>query len=122
MQYKNQKKLKNNLKQNKANKALEDAKAYTDANHIYTTGATVNAENNKVTIQFKDSSLNYEIDLTPIINKAVEEAVAKALEQAATNIQFSGVTSDSCYVTVDNNATPRTIKVDVYKIDNGMFS
>lgn len=106
----------------KANKALEDAKAYTDANHIYTTGATVNAENNKVTIQFRDSSLNYEIDLTPIINKAVEEAVAKALEQAATNIQFSGVTSDSCYVTVDNNATPRTIKVDVYKIDNGMFS
>ena len=106
----------------KANQALEDAKDYADANDKYTTGATVNADNYTVTIKFKDSSLDYTFDLTPIINKAVADAVKQAMEGAAQNIQYQGVQSDSCIVTVDNSATPRTIKVDVFQIDNGLFA
>lgn len=106
----------------KANKALEDAKAYADANDNYTTGATVNADTYTVTLKFKDSSLDFSFDLTPIINKAVADAVQQAIEGSAQNIQYQGVQSDSCIVTVDNSVSPRTIKVDVTTVDNGYFA
>lgn len=106
----------------KANQAEANAKAYSDANQIYTTGATVSADSTKITVMFKNAAHNYEIDLTPIIKKAVDEAVAAAVAQAKDAIKYVGLQSDSCNVTVDNDASPRTVKVDVYKIDNGMFA
>ena len=107
---------------NKANQALADAKQYTDNNHIYVTGVTASLDGYLLTFKFKDSSLNFQVDLTEMIQRAIAEAVSQAVTQASQGITYAGLDSDSCHVTVDNNAYPRTIKVDVYRIDNGLFA
>jgi hypothetical protein len=102
--------------------ALADAKAYTDAQHIYVTGASVNASSNVITLGFKNSTQTVNIDISSIIEAAVTKAVAQAVAQAKQEIQYTIVPTSSTSGTVDNSKSPREISIDVTNVNNGTYT
>lgn len=77
---------------------MADAKAYTDAQHIYVTGASVNASTNVITLGFQNSVQTVNIDISSIIEAAVTKAVTQAVAQAKQEIQYTIVPTSSTMV------------------------
>lgn len=100
-----------------ADQKYKDATAYTDSqvsgildsveNGYMPTGATVNADDNTLTILFGDEKRNFVIDLSPIINKALQQA------------KYTGIENENAIVHVDND--DMTISVDPKLVDGGTY-
>lgn len=101
--------------------ALADAKTYTDNQHIYVTGSSVNAATNIITLGLKNSTQSVNIDISSIINAAVTKAVAQAVAQAKQEIQYTVIPTSSTDGKVDNSKSPREITIDVTNVNNGVY-
>lgn len=102
-------------------KVLAQAKAYTDEQHIYVTGASVNPISNTITLGFKNSIQTVNIDLSQLINQAIETAVSQALERAKAEITYTVIPTSSTSGQVDNSTNPREIRIDVTNVNNGTY-
>lgn len=106
----------------KADIVKQEAIAYTDAQHKYVTGASVNAVTNTITLGIKNETQTVNIDISAIIEAAVAKAVAQAVEKAKTEIQYVVNPTSSTSGAVDNSQNPRVITIDVTNVNNGTYT
>ena len=102
-------------------KVLLEAKSYTDEQHIYVTGATVNGYTNTITLGFRNSVQTVNIDISQIINLAIENAVNQAVERAKAEIVYTVIPTSSTSGEVNNSTNPREIRIDVTNVNNGTY-